>query len=84
MPMAVPISLPVKDWATRASDVANMMAAPAPWNPRERLSMSGEVDSPHTSDETENRPSPRTKIRRRPRMSPLTPAVNRNAAKVTV
>ena len=53
MPNAVPRSLPAKAWAIRASEVANMMAPPTPWAPRAKLSMSGEVDSPHTSDDAE-------------------------------
>ena len=42
----------------RASEVANMMAAPTPWTPRKRMSISELVDSPHSRDEREKMASP--------------------------
>ena len=42
----------------RASEVANMMAPPTPWTARARLSISGVVDSPQTSEDTEKTASP--------------------------
>ncbi len=81
--MAVPRSLPEKAWAMRASEVANMMAPPTPWAARDRLSMSGEVESPQRSEETEKMPRPMANTPRRPNMSPSTPAVSRKAARVS-
>ena len=66
----------------RASEVANMMAPPTPWTPRARLSISGVVDSPQTSEDAEKTARPMANRRRRPNMSPTTPAVSRKAARV--
>ena len=60
-----------------------MMAPPTPWAARARLSMREEVDSPQTSEESEKTPSPTANTSRRPNMSPTTPAVSRNAARVS-
>ena len=49
-----------------ASEVANMMAPPTPWTARARLSMSGVVERPHTSDASEKTTSPMAKTSRRP------------------
>ena len=46
------------------------------------MSINEEVDSPHTSEEAENTPRPTANTMRRPNMSPMTPAVRRNAARV--
>src|ERR1700678_2087611 len=83
MPKAVPRSRPERADAIRAREVANMTAPPTPWTARARLSIREEVDSPHTSDEAENTPSPMAKTTRRPNMSPMTPAVRRKAARVS-
>ena len=68
----------------RASEVANMMAPPTPWTPRARFSISGVVDRPHASDDPEKMARPMANSRRRPKMSPMTPAVRRKAARVRV
>src|ERR1035441_7276447 len=83
MPKAVPRSLPENAWAIRASEVANMMAPPTPWAPRDRLSIRAEVDRPHDNDDTVKIPRPMANTPRRPYMSPITPAVRRNAARVS-
>ncbi len=67
----------------RASEVANIIAPPTPWAPRQRLSMSDEVETPQSSEDTEKMPSPTAKTSRRPNMSPITPAVRRKAARVS-
>jgi hypothetical protein len=82
MPKAVPRSLPEKALATRANDVANMMAPPTPWAPRDRFNIRDVVDSPQASEDSEKMISPMANNRRRPNMSPTTPAVSRNAARV--
>ena len=65
-----------------ASEVANMMAAPVPWTPRDSVSISGVVETPQARDDAEKTARPTANNRRRPKMSPITPAVRRNAAKV--
>ena len=81
-PMAVPRSLPENAWAIRASEVANMIAPPTPWAARDRLSMSGVVDSPQVREAREKSTRPMANMPRRPYMSPSTPAVSRKAARV--
>ena len=61
MPKAVPRSRPWKAEAIRASEVANMMAPPTPWTPRHRLSMSELVETPQSSEASENTPRPTAK-----------------------
>ena len=52
--------------AISASEVANMMAPPTPCTARARLSMSGVVESPQTSEASEKTTSPTAKTSRRP------------------
>ena len=59
-----------------------MMAPPTPCAARDRLSISEEVDRPQVREATENTPNPTANTTRRPNMSPTTPAVSRNAARV--
>src|SRR5664280_1881037 len=81
MPKAVPRSLPVNAWAIRANEVANMMAPPIPWAPRARFNMSDVDEMPQITDAAVNRATPTAKMRLRPTMSPITPAVRRKAAR---
>ncbi len=60
-----------------------MMAPPTPWAARARFNISDVVESPHTSDDTEKTPRPTANTSLRPNMSPMTPAVSRNAARVS-
>jgi hypothetical protein len=83
MPNAVPRSLPWKAWASRASEVANIIAAPTPWAAREMFSTSGSQARPDVSEASENTPRPIAKTSRRPTRSATEPAVNRNAARVS-
>lgn len=58
MPNAAPRSRPWNSWPIRASAVANIIAAPAPCTPRERLSIVGVVESPQTSEAAVKTPRP--------------------------
>ena len=83
IPNAVPRSRGGNAPAIRASEHANMHAAPVPCTARARLSMSGVVDRPQTSDAALNTASPRTNTSRRPTRSASEPNVSRNAASVS-
>ena len=80
MPRAVPRSLGGNSWAMRASELANIIAPPAPWTARERFSIKGDVERPQRSDAPEKTTSPITKTLRRPSRSPSEPEASRIAA----
>jgi hypothetical protein len=75
--------LPEKAWAIKASEVANMIAPPTPWAPRDRLSTIGVAAMPQANEAREKSTRPTANIPRRPYMSPRTPAVRRKAARVS-
>ena len=66
-----------------ATDVANITAPPVPWTARAIVSINGVDDRPQTRDETVKIASPMANTPRRPRMSPITPAVSKNTASVS-
>jgi hypothetical protein len=83
IPNAVARSGPLNSCAIRASVVANIAAPPTPWTARATLRLVGELASPQASEATVKMAKPAAKTRRRPRRSPRTPAVSRNAARVS-
>jgi hypothetical protein len=83
MPNAVARSRPWKAWAINDSEVANSIAPPMPWTPRERISISGDTARPHAAEAAENRTRPRTKTARRPIRSDNEPETSSSAARVS-
>jgi hypothetical protein len=81
-PSATPRSRPGNACASSASDVANMIAPPTPWAPREISRKSGPVATPQKSDPVVKATIPMAKSSRRPYRSASEPAVSRNEAKV--
>ena len=82
IPIAVARSRPSNSWAIRASEVANIAAAPAPCRPRPKFSIVGSLESPQSAEATMNRPKPMLKTRRRPSRSPIEPKTSRKEARV--
>ncbi len=83
IPIALARSRPSNSWAIRASAVANIAAAPAPWTPRATLSMVGSLANPQPNEASVNSAKPKLKTRRRPMRSPIDPATSRNDASVS-
>ncbi len=82
-PNATPRSRPRNAWASRARDVANIIAPPTPCTARARLSVSGLEESPQTAEESVNTTRPAAKMRRRPKRSASEPEVSSSAARVS-
>ena len=82
-PNAVPRSRPWKALPSSASEVENIAAPPIPWAPRARLSHSGVVASPESSELTLKMTRPMTNTRRRPNRSASDPVVSSSAASVS-
>ncbi len=80
---AVPRSRPRNAWASRASDVANMIAPPMPCPARASTSMTGATASAHSSDPAVKTARPVTNRSRRPNRSASEPAVSSSAASVS-
>jgi hypothetical protein len=83
MPTAVARSRPSNSCAIRASEVANIAAAPVPCRPRAKLRTVGSPESPHRNEAAVNTTKPIVKTRRRPRRSPSEPKTSRNEARVS-
>ena len=79
-PKAVPLSRPLNDSESRASDVANMKAPPMPWNARERAKTTIPVAKPHSAEPATKIATPMRKRSRRPFRSARVPAVKRSDA----
>jgi hypothetical protein len=82
-PSAKPRSLPRNSLASRASEEANIAAAPTPWTPRARSRTAGEVAAPQSAEQTVKRASPPAKTARRPIRSASTPALSSVAASIS-
>ena len=83
MPKAVPRSSGANSWAISASDVANIMAPPIPWSPRETFSIVGEPARPQRSEAQTKSSRPTTKILRRPSRSAIEPDASSSAARAS-
>ena len=70
--------------ASRASDTANIAAAPSPWTARAASSITMLPESAHTSDEAVNTTRPTTKTRLRPSRSASEPQVRTTVASASV
>jgi hypothetical protein len=82
-PKATPRSRGGKAAASRASDVANMIAPPMPWKARARARKVASGASPHRAEPTVKTTMPSANTSRRPARSPIEPAVSRKAASVS-
>ena len=82
-PNATPRSRGGNASASSASDVANMIAPPMPWNARESVRNVGSPASPHSADPIVNTTIPTANTSRRPARSAIDPEVRRKAASVS-
>jgi hypothetical protein len=82
MPIAVPRFSGGKAAVSSASASGRMNAAPAPCTARAAIRKPTSVLSAHAADASENRPSPNTNVRLRPKRSPTAAAVISSTAKL--
>jgi hypothetical protein len=83
MPRAPARAVPVKAWASRASEDDSSTAPASPWAARPAIRTSAEGASAHSSEAAANPASPPRNIRRRPSRSARVPAVSRVAARAS-
>ena len=75
---------PGKAWASRASETANMIAAPMPCTARAELSITMSWASPQATEASVKMARPIVNRRRRPRRSASAPAVSTTLASASV
>ena len=83
MPNAVPRSRPWNSWASRASEVENMIAPPIPCPPRAMIRNSAVGATAQSREVRANRHSPIANTSRRPSRSASAPVVSSSAASVS-
>ncbi len=81
-PKATPRSDGLNAWASKAREIANMIAPPTPCNARASERKTMPVAPPHNADPSVKTTIPMANMRRRPRRSAVEPAVSRKAASV--